>query len=151
GVAIQADSLKNLSLPLGPPDLSDRGGLFAVTKSTRGEIVPLPESLIAWERALETESIAAAWLDHGDKDCFGLGGTGFGQAATKPRDNNRLWISAELALSDSAHFAYLERCIGPCGWEILAAAVARVAVLDERVQSELDKTVLRGGLRLDKA
>jgi hypothetical protein len=55
-----------------------------------------------------------------------------------------MWVSAEAAFSDSPHSAYLTTCPPGVCWELLAAAMPRIAVLDERVQSEFDKPGPRG-------
>jgi hypothetical protein len=131
--------------------------LFAVTKAEGGEggswIAPLPDdaSTLDWHGNLHDRAIAAAWIAHPFMQELRLGGASLGQAALVANpEESRMWISAEAALSDSPHSAYLRACTRGAGWEILAAAVPRVAVLDERVQSSLDK-VVRGDLKLRHA
>jgi hypothetical protein len=146
----------DVALPSGPAQLSE--GLFAVNKvddrKARSRIAPLPDdaSILDWHRNLHGHAIAAAWIAHPFMQELRLGGASLGQAAlvAKNPEESRMWISAEAALSDSPHSAYLRACTHGTGWEILAAAVPRVAVLDERVQSSLDK-VVRGDLKLRHA
>ena len=148
GVAIEAgDALTTLGPPLPAPAFPGAvsgGGLVRARKGAdAGQILPLPDDAIPWWKTLNNEEIAAAWVDHPVTDDFKLGGARLSHAYCIPPPRfQRRWISVEGAYSDSPHTLFLNDC-GEHGWEAIAAAVPRVAVLDERVQSE-SQAILRG-------
>jgi hypothetical protein len=142
-----------IQLPKTPDGRSE--GLFCVEVSG-GQLDPLPnrKDVWKWHATLETQAVATVWLDHvanakfGERE-FDAGGVAIGQVAVQPSELDwpRFWISAEALFSDSPHAEYLNGCAKDGGWEILAAAVARVVVFDERVQFELNNET-RSGLSL---
>jgi hypothetical protein len=103
-------------------------------------IYPLDTPLSSSHASLQKDTVAAVWVDHAKEDDFNLEkGRTIAQAGLMPPEGNQRyhWICAEGAYSGSAHAAYLTEEYGRgLRWELLAAAVPRVAVLDERVQSE---------------
>lgn len=138
-------------IQLGDREDGNRGGLFSTPRAhqpfTQDEpeqpIRPLPSTEITWHRTLLDSAIAAAWINHPNRDDFSS--LARFEHAMVPAQQTYHWVSVESALSDNAHSAYLRACRRGEGWEILAAAVVRVAVLDERVQSEL-KSRSRSGI-----
>lgn len=139
GVAIEAgEALKALE-PDDPdfPDPVCGGGLVRARKGTSGgRYLPLPEGACEWWNTLNDEAIAAAWVDHLHKVDAGAAGAKLGHARCVFPIRRRRWICVEGAYDDnSAHMLFLKDR-GEHGWEAIAAAVPRVAVLDERVQSE---------------
>ena len=150
GVAVEGgDALKKLfsDNPNSPWLASSKSGLIRARKKSRdcSLIYPLPceEEARTWHDTLYKDAIAAAWVDHPNIGEFDGEGVEFGNAAKVPLKCPRRWISVEGAYSDSAHALFLNHCPDEGGWEAIAASVPRVAVLDERVQSESD-TCLRG-------
>lgn len=138
--------LWGVAIDLGSPNLANgsrslSSGLFRTSRGYKPELKrPLPRLEINWHNTLQNSAIAAAWIDHPKETDFYPQYACLGHASQPNGDNNNFyWISAEGAFSDGAHTAYLKTCRQGEGWEILAAAVARVAVLDERVQSELNR------------
>lgn len=145
GIALWANQAPNIGSPTEPPA---KGGLFWVQRESNGNLAPLPETLEVWHAKLESTVIAAAWVEHAGADDFNeVVCARLGHAAVLPKTNgnqneaDRVWISAEVAFSDSPHAAFLCGCRVGSGWELLAAAVPRVVVLDERVQSERTRNV----------
>jgi hypothetical protein len=133
------------------------GGLFGTSRGVEQvlkmgqqteSIRPLPISEQSWHNSLRDAAVAAAWIDHPKPDDF-INKARLNHAG-EPNKETYHWVSAEGAFSDGAHTAYLKTCRPEEGWELLAAAVARVAVLDERVQSEL-VTMSHSGIKLSKA
>ena len=108
---------------------------------------PLPADAEQWLQELSCNTVSAAWVDHGTKDDFEFGSSaGLGQSGGRNTRRNTngdalnlgpppLWISAETAGSGDPHARFLNERARGNEWEILAAAVPRIAVLDERVQS----------------
>lgn len=129
---------------------SSGGGLFIrVADDNPGSHRPLPAGLDAWLDRLRADSMAAVWVDHCQAEDFsalrGLELANLGQ----PPSISPLWVSTEGAFSDSAHTAFInELGQARAGNELLAAALARVVVLDERVQAEADRPGPRAGLPL---
>ncbi len=139
----------NLNWPTREPD----DGLIIAATETKAPTRPLPTKAQNWlmrlrpsENGKSKAAIAAAWIDHANKDHFGTTGCGLGFSVevADALDVARecLWISAETARSGDPHVRFLidanmarEHEVKGQEWEILAAAVSRVAVLDERVQS----------------
>ena len=124
-------ALKPQTAPCWPACIPPDGGLIPVCK-------PLPNEAEEWLKEISSEGIAAVWVDHANKCDFCHGR-----------------ISIETARSGDAHAHFLSHYLKDTtpsnGWEILAAAVSRVAVLDERVQSASDLTTSRvGGLKLSE-
>ena len=84
--------------------------------------------------------IGCAWMDHGDGDAFEeWSNPNLLSAAKKVETFGQPFVFAETLDSQSPHKKFLEsRQDKPdTGNEIVAAALARVIVLDERVQNEL--------------
>lgn len=155
GLALTRGGIRRDILPIHPRS----GGIFvsgAIRRHGNEETppsAPLPPHLDTWRKeALLDDGMAAVWVDHCGEDDFNSGAR-LGSAAV-PREmqppDSPLWICAEGAFSDSAHTEFLNS-MGKhsVGNELLASALARVLVLDERVQSEA-KREARGGLRLSK-
>ena len=146
GVAVEAGQALN-TLECCDPDfpctLGTDGLIRARKGSDGGRYLPLPDQTCSWWNTLNNKAIAAAWVDHPTKDDLDATGAKLSHARRIPREPGALrrWISAEGAYSDSPHTLFLNTC-GEDGWEAIAAAVPRVAVLDERVQSE-SETELR--------
>ena len=111
-----------------PSCIPGDGGLIETCK-------PLPDEAKRWLKGLSSKGIAAAWIDHAEKADF--------------CDS---WISVETARAGDAHARFLSQRLRDTtpsgGWEILAAAIPRVAVLDERIQSARDQTSRVRGYRL---
>lgn len=153
GVAVKANqALRNPDLQL-KPDRND--GLFSVdigpvdvslNKRNRNYPLPQEDAYLNWIEQLGSTIIAAVWIDHPKEDVLDLRRNASLAQAYRVVHNQvasrRCWISVEGAFSDSPHASYLN-ALPDTGWELLAAAIPRVAVLDERVQSEHDKE-LRG-------
>lgn len=152
-VGANLDPPRSVSATAPAPPAGQTNGLFRVRKTRLAtpNLDPLPPGARTWHATLEECAIAAAWVDHWNHDDITLDYAGLAQAyrPAPAHQNGRLWISAEGAFNDSPHDAYLKTC-GGNGWELLAAAVPRVAVLDERVQSEASRLV-RGGITLRTA
>lgn len=89
----------------------------------------------------DNDDIAAIWIDHPKPEYFKrndrLGRkVGLEQAAMPSCDDTiRRWIQVEAVFSDSPHKVALQESDATHCQELLAAALPRVAVLDERVQS----------------
>lgn len=157
-------------LPQTPPK---NGGLFW-EKSAKGfidedgvehnayPVGPLPLSLRHWHETLSNHSVAAIWVDHPGELDFKDESARLALASENPQAgaDGPMWTSAEGAFSDSLHMAYLNELCGAesqasdsaqqsssAGHELLAAALSRVVILDERVQSELNRDT-RSGLPL---
>ena len=127
-----------------PTAVLDDGLIFASKDSTSSRAKPFASEALGWLDSLCTDGIAAAWVDHAVNDDFSPRGGGLGQSGktSKRHQRKRLWVSAESARSGDPHARFLNdasRAGKDRGWEILAAAVSRVAVLDERVQSAGDE------------
>ena len=157
GIVIGRDVLNTPgNLPTTPPESGD--GMFWVSADKTSPICPVPFDFSTWHARLKEEVIAAAWVDHPgavDFDKEMNGRLGLAAASVNPELENRpdfsprVWISAEGATADSPHTGYLVSCRAESGWELLAAAVPRVVVLDERVQSEQNRDT-RAHLPLSK-
>lgn len=120
-------------------------GCLVSTKSMHCRTSPLKDtgSNIAFLKDLELENVqskyaSAAWVDHPNQSCFSA------NTILSPEQTKYNWISIEGAFTDSAHSAYLNSFKGG-GWEAIAAAIPRVVIMDERVQSEATK-IARAGL-----
>lgn len=151
GVAVSA----NQALPLPGVDdtvetlCSNGKAIVVVARNTDGGIAPLPNesAWVEWHTSLDNEFIAAAWVDHPVKDDFNLSKAAFKQAGfpsvtKKVAYPVRRWVSMEGAYASSAHSNFMmQEGAKYLGWELLAAALPRVAVLDERVQSEWNTEV----------
>jgi hypothetical protein len=146
GAVIGGDALKEPreeGLAKKPDDIDD--GLFWVklaqpTDKEHSVIRPLPNDLKDWYKRLGNgdggpHAIAAAWLDHPGRKWWSLN-AGLRYAGRPKLEEGPVWMSAEVVYSDSPHTPYINACRMGGGWELLAATVPRVIVLDERVQSE---------------
>lgn len=88
---------------------------------------------------LGSDHLAAIWLDHAGEEKFSpaLGIDKAAQFDNAGMPERPYWISAEAANGMCVHSAALhEAARDGSGWELLAASLARVAILDERVQSQ---------------
>ena len=116
-------------------------------ESSNASLAPLPDTANDWFKRLDSREktgvVAAAWIDHANANHFLIEDAGSGLSGDNVKDNlGPLWISAEAARSGDPHTRFLtnaynvhEAAPKELEWEILAAAVSRVAVLDERVQT----------------
>lgn len=105
---------------------------------------PLADDHVNMIDSLRNSEVAALWIGHPKPDHFKASRTGPGgqtrlhQAAMPPigQEPSYRWIHVEPIFSDSPHGESLQAATatGLCQ-ELLTAAVPRVAVLDERVQS----------------
>jgi hypothetical protein len=156
GLVLASGSVRRERDTGNPP----RGRLFVSARARPEDVgtTPLPASLSTWLEALRgSDSMAAVWVDHcGAKDfgLFEVTAAGAGaqlRSAAVPRAMDAtapFWVCAEGAFTDSAHTDFINRIgIESAGTELLAAALARVIVLDERVQSGSTREA-RGGLPL---
>lgn len=145
GVAMQAAE-KGLKVPaLGFSEVPEPGKMNWVPRDLDEDIhtKPLPTSWGPAITELAEASLGAAWIDHASPaDLSSMRGAAFALAHKPSNEKKRMWACAEPAYSGSAHTAYLNESASadyPKCWEILAAALARVAVIDERVQSAATK------------
>jgi len=135
GVVVQGGLLKG---DVDTFPLNKESRFFRVTKGSQGsEILPLPQEAKDWFIHLAPSAtekyLAAAWVDHPFPVNFTNTGAMLGTSFRMHR-YPKFWACAEGVFSDSPHAEYLNsRPDG--GWEILAASLPRIAVLDERVQS----------------
>ena len=156
GVAISTEqALQPARDDCWPASTPCDGLIFARKSLTCPIRKPLPESAGLWlDRLTQSENqerhaIAAAWVDHATREDFSARGCGLGQSGKpKPRNQReRRWISGEGARSGDPHARFLNDRSQGSEWEILAAAIPRVAVLDERVQSAGDEDSSVAGMK----
>jgi hypothetical protein len=135
GVAVYAN--QGLKLPEQSVNSNDFFWI-ELDRNESGRII-FPDNAAFSFKKLKNVAIASAWIDHAGLRDFSEPELGqmFGQAASLPENEHRYyWISAEAANSDSAHSAFLNTVVQEgFGWELFAAALPRVAVIDERIQS----------------
>jgi len=134
GVAMQAQEALHHD-EQGSPSYLENGGLIWINQNEHTQRYQLDNVFI--EGIQNKQIVGVAFIDHPNQGLFEAGNNGIDQAY-QPRLGiavDHAWISAEGVVSDSPHAAYLN-FPSAGGWEILAAAIHRVAVLDERVQSE---------------
>ncbi len=139
-------------------------GQVVVAPRTCSEGDPTYPLTMDWLEALQellgapprpSDFLGAAWLEHaqvGAKDEIESSGCNFWEAFRQPANGNegtQRWISVEPDFFECAHRHHRERLRtnGGGSSEILAAATARVAILDERVQKALAESVRRQPLR----
>ena len=121
-----------------PKDKTGTRLIFTSKDPTDAQTKPLPREAESWLERLSEGAIAAAWVDHAREEDFSPRHGGLGQSSRPVHRGQRLWISAEIARSGDPNARFLKDAYEArksAEWEILAAAVSRVAVLDERVQS----------------
>lgn len=146
GVAVSTGEALPLVAGGASPCANGKAIVIVPKGDSTSAIKPLPPILAAWHGALEKTTIAAAWVDHASMSDFKKINGALKQSGFPPSkeagDPVRRWVCVEGAYSDSAHTAFLNvELAKDLGWELLAAALPRVVVLDERVQSQWDSTV----------
>lgn len=138
GLAVYGDEALKRNPPLNGSD-PDKNGAIGWREYGSREV----ETISTWAKTNISSNggIGAVWIDHGGLGELETEVTCFGQAGfTKQAfDPLRCWVSAEFARSESPHAKFLNALGARSGWEILAAALPRIAVLDERVQAEANK------------
>lgn len=131
-----------------PTEQTDNELIWTKLDSNYSLLEPFPIELLDKLNKLTEENIAAAWLDHATSDEYlkinleKYTYSSLWQAGRKIPDNmeshveKRIWVSVEAAYSDSAHSGFLiSDAHKGLKWELLAASLPRVLVLDERIQS----------------
>lgn len=122
-----------------PVSLSDGLHYWPVSKVDEGEYRPfstLPGELPVLENNVQPEHLGLAWLDHAnDADLMWYQGGGNPRSASFKQNYARNWASIEPLWSDSLHRQVLMDTLPEGMSELAAAALARVVVLDERIQS----------------
>ena len=156
GVAIsRGDALEPLPSSEWPKDANCRkDGMILASSPEKTEdgynedTKPLATGAKGWlEKLEEGNALAAAWVDHGKEDDFSRDSAGLGLSVVRALSDGRLWISAETARGGHPHARDLSALFNDHNgsalfddntgrkWELLAAAIPRVTVLDERVQA----------------
>lgn len=111
---------------------------------------PLADHCESMVKDLADTRIAALWVDHAKPDIFTPPNTGAGsltrlyQAGKVPTNNLepiRRWIHVEALFHDSPHKEALDVANENLCQELLSAALSRVAILDERVQSAAETKI----------